>query len=38
MMLMEGMSAHHSERLGIASEAVVSGYRSFVREIFRGQT
>ena len=38
MTLMEGMSAHHSERLGIASEAVVSGHRSFVREIFRGQT
>ena len=38
MTLMEGMSAHHSERLGIASEAVVSGYRSFVVEIFRGQT
>ena len=36
--VMEGMSANHSERLGIASEAVVSGYRSFVREIFRGQT
>ena len=38
MTLMESMSAHHSERLGIASEAVVKGYRSFVREIFRGQT
>ena len=38
MTLMEGMSAHHSERLGIASEAVVSEYRSFVREIFRRQT
>lgn len=38
MTLMEGMSTHHSERLGISSEAVVSGYRSFVREIFRGQT
>ena len=38
MKLMEGMSARHSERLGIASEAVVSGYRNFVREVFRGQT
>ena len=38
MTLMEGMSAHYSKRLGIASEAVASGYRSFVREIFRGQT
>ena len=38
MRLMEAMNAHHSKRLGIAPEAVVSGYRSFVREIFRGQT
>ena len=38
MTLMKGMSALHSERLGIASEAVVGGYRSFVMEIFRGQT
>ena len=38
MTLMEGMSAHHAERLGIALEAVVNGYRSYVREIFQGQT
>ena len=34
MTLMEGMSAHHAERLGIAPEAVVNGHRRFVREIF----
>ena len=35
---MEGMSAHHAKRLGIAPETVVNGYRSFVGEIFKGQT
>lgn len=35
MTLMEGMSAHHAKRLGIAPEAVVNGYRSFVGGIFR---
>lgn len=38
MTLMEGMSVHHAKRLGITPDAVVSGHRSFVREIFRGQT
>ena len=36
--LMEGMSVHHAGRLGIPPEAVVTGHRSFIREIFRGQT
>ncbi|MCY4559687.1 MAG: hypothetical protein OXF79_25635 [Chloroflexi bacterium] len=36
--LMEGMSVHHAGRLGIPPEAVVNGHRSFIREIFRGQT
>ena len=38
MTLMEGMSLHHAGRLGIPPEAVVSGHRSFISEIFRGQT
>lgn len=37
MTLMEGMNAHHAKRLGIAPEAIVSGYRSFVAEIVQGQ-
>ena len=38
MTLMEGMSAHHAERLGIAPEDIMRGYRSSVREIFQQQT
>ena len=35
--LMEGMSVHHAERLGIAPDAVVSGHRRFIGEIFQRQ-
>ena len=38
MTLLESMSAHHAERLGIAPETVVSGYRSFVGETFQRRT
>ena len=37
MTLMEGMSAHHAERLGIAPEHIETGYRNFVREICQKQ-
>ena len=35
MTLMESMSTHHAERLGIAPENIESGYRTFVKETFQ---
>jgi len=37
MTLMEGMSAHHAERLGFEPKSFVNVNRSFVREMFQKQ-